>query len=93
MIHVAWEPVDQQFLHGILRGYSVRYKEHMQLNPAVWSVKSICHKALRTILTGLKAGTDYDVQVSAFTIKNGAWSESIIATTNQERKFIFGQRI
>ena len=85
MIYVAWEPVDQKFIHGILRGYKVRYKEHAQMNPADWIVKTISHNTLRT-----KLGTKYELQVSAFTIKDGALSESIMATTQQgRRKFAF----
>ena len=90
VIYVAWEPVDQKFIHGILRGYKVRYKEHAQMNPADWIVKTISHNTLRTNVTGLKLGTKYELQVSAFTIKDGALSESIMATTQQgRRKFAF----
>ena len=85
---MAWEPVVQQFLHGILRSYKVRYKEHAHLNLTDWSVKTISHNTLRTNLTGLKPGTRYEVQVSAFTIKDGVWSESVMAVT--QRKFVFG---
>ena len=88
VIYVAWEAVDQMFLHGILRGYKVRYKEHAQMYSADWFTKTISHNILKTNVTGLKAGTKYELQVSAFTIKDGVWSERIMATTQQRRKSV-----
>lgn len=84
-----WEPVDNQFLHGKLRGYKVRYKEHAQMNPVDWIVKTISRTIPQANVTDLKAGTVYELQVSAFTIKDGPWSESIFAETEKGSKFPF----
>lgn len=87
MINVAWKPVDEKFLHGILRGYKVRYREHAQAAFTNWTVKTITHDTLRTELVDLKPGTMYGVQVSVFTIKDGVWSETVMAKTQLGRKF------
>ena len=87
MINVAWKPVDEKFLHGILRGYKVRYREHAQAAFTNWTVKTITHDTLRTELVNLKPGTMYGVQVSAFTIKDGVWSETVMAKTQLGRRF------
>ena len=89
VIYVAWEPIDQMFLHGILRGYKVRYKEHAKMYSADWFTKTISHNTLRTNVTGLKAGRKYELQVSAFTIKDGVWSKRIKATTQQNFLLLF----
>ena len=87
MINVAWKPVDEKFLHGILRGYKVRYREHAQAAFTNWTVKTITHDTLRTELVNLKPGTMYGVQVSVFTIKDGVWSETVMAKTQLGRRF------
>ena len=87
MINVAWKPVDEKFLQGILRGYKVRYREHAQAAFTNWTVKTITHDTLRTELVNLKPGTMYGVQVSAFTIKDGVWSETVMAKTQLGRRF------
>lgn len=58
------------------------------MDSADWFTKTISHKTLRTNVTGLKAETKYELQVSAFTIKDGVWSKRIMATTQQRRKFV-----
>lgn len=87
MINVEWKPADEKFLHGILRGYKVRYREHSQAAFTNWTVKTITHDTLRTELVNLKPGTMYGVQVSAFTIKDGVWSETVMAKTQLRRRF------
>lgn len=87
VIQVNWVPVDPQFLHGTLHGYKVRFKEHAQLNVADWIVKTVNSTTQRVELTGLKAQTEYEVQVLAFTIKDGNYSKSVIVMTERGRKF------
>lgn len=78
-----WVPVDPQFLHGTLRGYKVRFKEHAQLNVADWIVKTVNSTTQRFELTGLQAQMEYEVQVLAFTIKDGNYSESVVVMTER----------
>ena len=59
----------------------------MQATFTNWTGKTITHDTLRTDLFNLKPGTMYGVQVSAFTIKDGVWSETVMAKTQLGRRF------
>lgn len=85
---MSWIPVDPQFIHGTLRGYKVRFKEHAQLNVAEWIVKTVNSTTQQVELTGVKPQTMYEVQVLAFTIKDGNYSESAIVVTQKRRKYL-----
>lgn len=81
---MTWIPVEAEFVHGILRGYKVRFKE---LASALDRITETVGSSVNYIeLSGLKPQTTYEVQVSAFTIRDGNYSESVIATTHKGRK-------
>ena len=83
---MTWIPVEAEFVHGILRGYKVRFKELAQTSALDWITETVGSSGNYIELSGLKPQTTYEVQVSAFTIRDGNYSESVIATTNKERK-------
>ncbi|RMX55337.1 hypothetical protein pdam_00019117, partial [Pocillopora damicornis] len=81
VIRVTWIPVEAEFVHGILRGYKVRFKELAQTSALDWITETVGSSVNYIELSGLKPQTTYEVQVSAFTIRDGNYSESVIATT------------
>ena len=83
---MTWIPVEAEFVHGILRGYKVRFKELAQTSALDWITETVGSSVNYIELSGLKPQTTYEVQVSAFTIRDGNYSESVIATAHKERK-------
>ena len=83
---MTWNPVDPEFIHGTLRGYKVRFREHAQTSAVDWIRKTVNSSTHWVELTGLKPQTKYEVQVLAFTIRDGNYSESVIVTTRKGRK-------
>ncbi|XP_022798346.1 uncharacterized protein LOC111336503 [Stylophora pistillata] len=83
VIRVTWIPVEPEFVHGVLRGYKVRFKGYARISALDWITESVGSGTNYIELSGLKPQTTYEVQVSAFTIGDGNYSESVIVITQK----------
>ena len=86
------------FLHGILRGYKIRYYETLLGNATAQTVNvtatpvsirrrrstNVMNVPLAKEIGDLKPYTNYSVQITAFTIGDGMWTEWHLYTTDQE---------
>lgn len=61
---VAWGEVPIGYVHGILQGYIIEYKQHNSSDP--WKNVTV-NNTITTELTGLQKYTMYMVRVMAFT--------------------------
>jgi len=78
-IQLTWK--QPSTLHGILHGYKVRYK---LLSDSNFGTPISVGTQLTYNVTGLKAFTDYELQVQATTkggVNEGPWSSSILSKT------------
>ena len=76
---MIWEPVPEEFKHGIITNYTIRYKEEIRNKESEMEVKA---PALKTTVTGLNQYTEYSFQVLAATAKGySPASEPYYATT------------
>lgn len=90
-IFLQWNPIPQDYLHGILRGYHVFYKEEVSKAKrsaiSLGIVKSVSvNMSMESLeITGLKPFTYYDVWVTAYThAGSGPRSEPIKVITEED---------
>ena len=94
-IFLQWNPIPQDYLHGILRGYHVFYKEEVSKAKrsaiSLGIVKSVSvNMSMESLeITGLKPFTYYDVWVTAYThAGSGPRSEPIKVITEEDGKYV-----
>ena len=81
-VKVLWKPVPEGFVHGILLGYRVFYKER---GAAKFIARVANQKSLLMELKGLRKFTFYTIKILAFTrIGDGASSAEISVQTDQD---------
>lgn len=82
-----WNPVPLGFVHGILWGYRVLYKE--KNNPsAQYTIITVPPGIRRQTISNLKKFTYYTIWVLAFTIRgDGALSPPMNVTTDEDSKY------
>ena len=92
-IRVTWGEVPQGFLHGILLGYRVFYKETGDKNSSY--VNMTTGPAERKLhVAGLEKFTEYSTKVLAFTRKgDGAVSDNLSVLTDEDGNDRFYNRI
>ena len=82
-LYVAWEPVPEGHVHGILRGYWILYRKNNARN---FTRRKTTQKQVDQ--TGLHKFTVYDIRVVAFTIKgSGVESKPIFVSTDEDGEF------
>ena len=74
-IKVQWDPLPHQFANGRLRGYAIYYQEYYYWYLRKSVVRTSNPYANMVILRRLKAATQYQIAVAAFTSK-GAGTQS-----------------
>lgn len=86
-LNITWNPVPTGFVHGILRGYRVLYKETNK--PSAPFTKITVPPRVRNIeIKDLKKFTNYSIMVLAFTIKgDGAQSPTIKVSTDEDSEY------
>ena len=99
-LRLSWKPVDKQHLNGILRAYVITYFETKSLDDSRKNVtipvtsgrkrRAISDPSSPSFeLDGLKAFTDYTVQVMAYTVDYGVPSLQLNVTTAQDGKTVY----
>ena len=84
-LHVSWHEVPHGFVHGILLGYHVLYREATGVRN--YSVVSTSATVKVKELQGLEKFTIYEITVLAFTrIGNGVNSTVIFVSTDEDSK-------
>ena len=82
---VTWNPVPQQYVHGILRGYTVTYRVE---NSNSGEAHNATTRKTSMEVTGLHKYTKYMIRVLAFTVKgNGNVSAWISVSTDEDGKY------
>ena len=82
-LFVAWEPLPDDQVNGILLGYKVTYRRRKEIHARKQNTSIILNF---TILAGLDKFTAYDVNVSAFTRVGNGPEANITASTDQDGK-------
>ena len=86
-IVVSWSEVSpREHRNGIIRGYYVKYNRFPQMCKEN-RVKILGNKNTTVELTGLDIFQNYSIQVNAFTIEEGDFSDSIIVSSGEIGKF------
>lgn len=89
-IFVQWSSLVLPNLRGILRGYTVYYKEApSSVHPSVLKNVSVDISVTEVELTGLYKFTKYQIWATAFTTRDGLPSNSLFVTTKEDSKFFF----
>ena len=84
-VHVSWHEVPVGFVHGILLGYRVLYKEASALKNQ--SIVSTSANTKTKELQGLQKFTVYEISVLAFTrIGDGINSTTLFVSTDEDSK-------
>ena len=78
-IALSWNPPPDEFLNGILRQYQIEVVE--EDTPREFSVNTSSNQYL---LSSLHPFYTYDISVTATTVGNGPFSDSIDITTHQD---------
>ena len=88
----TWDPPHQNETHGIIRKYSVRYREVIcgstWENLTSWTLININSAVRFAEIKELTKWSCYAVQVNAATVKDGKWSGEIICRTSEDGKMI-----
>lgn len=82
-LFVAWDPLPEDQVNGILLGYKVTYSKHREIHARKQNISTILNI---TILSGLDKFTAYDVHVSAFTRIGNGPEANVTAFTDQDGK-------
>ena len=86
---VNWDPIQQQHVNGILKGYTVYYAVHSSPTDD-WMSEDVQNTFAS--LTNLSKFTQYRIQVAAFTVKgHGPMSEEIILQTSEDGTWLKGE--
>ena len=99
-LRLSWKPVDKQHLNGILRAYVITYFETKSPDDSRQNItipvtsgrkrRAISDPSSPSFeLDGLKAFTDYTVQVMAYTVDYGVPSLQLNVTTAQDGKTVY----
>ena len=99
-LRLSWKPVDKQHLNGILRAYVITYFETKSPDDSRQNItipvtsgrkrRPISDPSSPSFeLDGLKAFTDYTVQVMAYTVDYGVPSLQLNVTTAQDGKTVY----
>ena len=89
-LQVTWGPPLENETHGVIREYKIRYRK-VECNSTTyisptWTEKTVNGPATSYDFVGLTKWSCYDVQVLAFTIGSGAWSEAVRRRTSEDGK-------
>ncbi|XP_022784712.1 protein sidekick-1-like isoform X2 [Stylophora pistillata] len=83
-LRITWNPVPTGFVHGILRGYRILYKEKNKPS-APYTKITVSPGVRKREIHDLKKFTYYSIQVLAFTIKgDGIQSPTVDVSTDED---------
>lgn len=85
-IVVRWSPILCEHRNGIIRGYYVKYRR-FQPPGKENRIQVLGSKNTTVVLTGLDIFQNYSIQVNAFTVEGGNFSDSIVVTSGEIGKF------
>ena len=89
-IFVQWNEVVLPNIRGILRGYTVYYKEApSSVHPSELRNVSVHISVTEAELVNLHKFTEYHIWVTAFTTRDGMLSNSIFIRTHEDSKLIY----
>ena len=80
---VAWEPLSDNHVNGILLGYKVAYKKQVDIYASKQSTNTTFNY---TVIRGLEKFTAYEVNVFAFTRVGPGPAANVTASTDQDGK-------
>ena len=82
---VAWGMIPIGYIHGILQGYTVQFKELKDLN-GNWTNVTVASNVTNTSLASLDKFTDYVITVKAFTVVGWGPARNVTASTDEDGK-------
>ena len=86
-VYVHWRPVPRGYIHGILRGYMVQYRQASDPDE-VYRIKTVGPDTHVTKLTELLKYTTYGLRIVGFTsVGSGIASKEVFVTTDEDSKF------
>ncbi len=81
-IHLTWEPIEPQYRHGIILGYSITYVSAMDSEAVV--LRNEGSSNVTAELKGLHNYTDYNITLAGYNSKGDGASEMIIVRTEEQ---------
>ena len=86
-VFVKWDPVYLPTIRGILRGYTVHYKEDSSsVHPSILRNVSVDISVTNAQLVNLHKYTYYLIWVTAFTTRQGSQSSPLFVQTHEDGK-------
>ena len=86
-IEIAWIPPREEFLYGILRGYTVRYLNNQSPGQGYVYIRGAIPASSTTYtISGLLQFTNYSVEIAAVTVGEGVFSDPMSAVTDEDGK-------
>ena len=85
---VKWDPLYLPTIRGILRGYTVYYKEDSSsVHPSILRNVSVAMSVTNAQLVNLHKYTYYHIWVTAFTTRQGLQSSPLFVQTHEDSKY------
>ena len=81
-ILVQWNPPEDIFLNGVLRGYRIQYTPSNGLQAPQY--QDVSYGNTSVLLEGLEEFTNYSINVAAVTIGVGVYSDVLFTITYQD---------
>ena len=86
-LRVDWHEVAENYKHGIILGYTIKYKAH---GDGAWQRRTNLGKENRSIeIDGLTNYTRYDVSVAAFNSKGDGADANVHVQTEEASMSVF----
>ena len=86
-IRIDWIPPREEFLYGILRGYTVRYQNNLSPGQGYVYIRGAIPASSTTYtISGLLQFTNYSVEIAAVTVGEGVFSDPVSAVTDEDGK-------
>ena len=86
-IRVEWDPLSQEFVHGLLLGYHVVYRRVERGYSHIWNITVVGANDTGVTMRGLKKYGTYVIQVRAFNGKgDGKLTKGYMIRTDEDGK-------
>ena len=84
---MEWDPLSQEFFHGLLLGYHVVYRRVERGYSHIWNTTVVGANVTGVTMGGLKKYGTYVIQVRAFNRKgDGKLTKGYMITTDEDGK-------